>query len=119
MRFLDRFTTTASNSAKTLSERTSDFIEVGKLNMKRRRIEDEIIEKYEEIGQYVYGRLKKSNNVSREELYQQLKHIERIEEKIKSLEKNLVEAKKIKYCRACDIELDDETRYCPICGKLI
>ncbi len=119
MRFLDKFTNTASNSAKTISERTSNFIEVGKLNMKRRRIEDEIIEKYEEIGKYVCVKFKKSDNVSREELYQQLKQIERIEGRIESLEKNMIEVKKTKYCRECDIELDDETRYCPICGKSI
>ena len=87
--------------------------------MKRRKSEDEIIEKYEEIGQYVYGRLKRFRNVSREELYEQLKYIERIEEKIKSLEKNIVKVKRIKYCEACDLELEDEAKYCPICGKLI
>jgi len=119
MSFFDKLSNSVSDTAKSLGKKSTDLMEVSKLKASIRKREEEIAMLFEEMGQYVYGRLRRLNYISREELEPLLTKIEKLEEEIKNLEKLILDIKQIKYCEHCEIEVEDDARYCPLCGRSI
>ncbi|KAB3535303.1 hypothetical protein F8154_06850 [Alkaliphilus pronyensis] len=117
MGLMNKLSSSMSNTAKSFSKVSNNMIEISKLNLSIKRREEEIREKFEEIGQYVYGRLKRMNMINRIELVELISEIHGLEEDISSLEKLILNLKGVNLCEACEIELDDEAKYCPLCGK--
>ncbi|WP_026477140.1 zinc ribbon domain-containing protein [Alkaliphilus transvaalensis] len=119
MSFIDKLSSSVSDTAKSLGKKSNELMEISKLNVSIRKREEEILKLFEELGQYVYGRLKRLNYISKSEAEATIIAIEKLEEEIKTLEKLILNIKKIKYCSDCEIEADDDARYCPTCGKYI
>ncbi|ABR47571.1 conserved hypothetical protein [Alkaliphilus metalliredigens QYMF] len=119
MSLMEKFMNSASKSAKTMGQKSSEMVEVGKLNMSINKKEDLIQERYEEIGKYVYARLKRYEFVSKEEIGHLITELNTLNRDIEELEKHVLNIKKIKYCTDCKLELEEEAAYCPLCGKLI
>ncbi len=119
MSWVDKLSNTVSVTAKNIGKRSTEVVEISKLSVSIRRKEEEIMKRFEEIGQYVYGRLKKLNLVTRDELREMLAEIEKLEKEINTYERLILDIRKIAYCDRCDIELEDDARYCPLCGRSV
>lgn len=119
MGLMDKLSNSVSTTAKNIGKKSTQIVEVSKLNASVRKRDEELMKQFEELGQYVYIRLKKLNYVTREELEETIRLIEQIEADIKTLEKLILNVRNINYCERCDIELEDETRYCPLCGRSV
>lgn len=119
MSIIDKLSTSVSDTAKSLGKKSNDLMEISKLNISIRKREEEILRLFEELGQYAYGRLKRLSYISRNEVENMIKSIEKLEEEIKTLEKLILNIKKIKYCSNCEIEVEDDAKYCSLCGRYI
>ena len=96
MSFLDKLSNSVSDTAKNLGKKSTDLMEVSKLKASIRKREEEIINLLEEMGQYVYSRLKRLNYVSREELEPLVSTLEKLEAELKNLEKLILDIKQVK-----------------------
>lgn len=119
MGFIDKLSSSVSETAKTLSKRSADLVEISKLNLSIRKREEEIRELYEALGQYIHARLKKMNYINREDIEDYLRRIEALETDIQVFDKMVLKMRNVNYCDICDIEMDDDVRYCPLCGKYL
>lgn len=119
MGFLDKLSSSVSETAKTLTKRSADLVEISKLNLSIRKREEEIQELYETLGQYVHARLKKMQYINREDVEEYLRKIEALETDIQVFDKMVLKMRNINFCDKCDIEMDDDVRYCPLCGKYL
>ncbi len=119
MGFLDKLSSSVSETAKTLSKRSADLVEISKLNLSIRKREEDIQELYEALGQYVHARLKKLQYINREDVEEYIRKIETLEADIQVFDKMVLKMRKVNYCDRCDIELDDDVKYCPLCGKYL
>ncbi|GAB6086778.1 zinc ribbon domain-containing protein [Alkaliphilus crotonatoxidans] len=119
MSWIERLSNGVSETAKNIGKRSTEVVEISKLSMSIRRKEEEISKRFEEMGQYIYGRLKKLNLVTRDELYEMLREVEALEEEIRTYERLILSIRNIAYCDHCQIELEEDARYCPLCGRSV
>ncbi|SCY69249.1 zinc ribbon domain-containing protein [Alkaliphilus peptidifermentans] len=119
MGLMDKLSNSMSQTAKSFTKLSANMVEISKLNLSIKKREEEIQQKLEEIGQYVYSRFKKMSMVSRAEVQDLILEIKVLEEDINTLEKLILNLKRLNYCEGCQLELDEDARYCPICGKLL
>ncbi len=119
MSTLEKLSNILSETAKTLGKKSSEFVEISKLTLGAQKKQDVIRDKYEEIGQYVYSKLKRVNHITKEEIETWISEIDALERDIERLERVALSIRNIKYCSYCKIELDDNDNYCPVCGKLL
>ena len=119
MSSLEKLSNILSETTKSLGKKSSEFIEISKLNLSAQQKQDQIHDKYEQIGQYVYSKLKRVNSISREELEPWINEINALERDMATLEKMALNIRNIKHCTYCKIELDDDVNYCPLCGKYL
>lgn len=117
MSTLEKLSNIVSETAKSLSKKSGEFIEVGKLTLDAQKKQERIQEIYEEMGEYVYSRLKRGSYVTKEEVLTWIQQIHRLEEGIEDSEKMALRIRNIKHCQYCRIQLEKEDNYCPICGK--
>lgn len=119
MALLDKLSNTLSETTKILGEKSSEVVEINKLNLSIRKKQNEINEIYEKIGEYIYGKFKRVNFITKEELDPWLNEIDALEKHIESLDRIVRNIKSAKYCSNCEIELDKDINYCPLCGKYL
>jgi len=119
MSALEKLSNTLSETAKSLGKKSSEFIEISKLTLSAQKKQDKIHDKYEQIGQYVYSKLQRTNFITKEELQPWINEIDALERDIGTLEKMALNIRNIKHCTHCKIELDDDINYCPLCGKFL
>ncbi|MBU5677097.1 zinc ribbon domain-containing protein [Alkaliphilus sp. MSJ-5] len=119
MSLLEKLSNTLSETAKSLGKKSSEFVEISKLSLNAQKKQDKIQDKYEQIGKYVYSKLKRVSYITREELEPWINEINALEGDIDRLEKMALNIRNIKHCTYCNIELDDDANYCPLCGKYL
>jgi len=119
MSALEKLSNTLSETAKSLGKKSSEFIEISKLTLSAQKKQEKIQDKYEQIGKYVYGKLKRVNFITKEELQPWINEIDALERDIGVLEKTALNIRNIKHCTHCKIEVDDDVNYCPLCGKYL
>ncbi|QUH20156.1 hypothetical protein [Alkaliphilus sp. B6464] len=119
MSLLEKLSNTLSETAKSLGKKSSEFVEISKLSLDAQRKQDKIQDKYEQIGKYVYSKLKRGSYITKEELEPWINEIDALEGDIEILEKMALNIRNIKHCTYCNIELDDDVNYCPLCGKYL
>lgn len=119
MTISEKLSNILSETAKTLGKKSSEFVQISKLSINAQKKQEQIQDKYEQIGQYVYSKLKRASFITREELELWISEINALERELISLEKMALEIRNVKYCDYCKIELDEDTNYCPLCGKYL
>ncbi len=119
MNLMDKLSNSVSGTAKSIGKKSTDLMEISKLNRSIRKREEDILKLFEEMGQYVYGRLKNLNYITKEEVASLVNKIKKMEEEIKTLDKLILDIKKINYCEGCEIEVEEDAKFCPLCGRNI
>ena len=104
------------NTFETAVQKSEDFIEISKLNMKISSLEDTIEEIYIDIGKKIFKRFKSNKEVDK--MYvDKCKEIIEIEKEIESIRKKVLKIKNRRLCKVCEEELDKDAVFCPNCGS--
>lgn len=98
---------------KNVAQKSSDMVEITKLNGSISQEKEKIRKTYREIGEAVYEQYKAGNDLGMGEKCSQ---IGEYEAKIKELEQNILEIKNAMKCPSCGTEVTADTAFCPQCG---
>lgn len=115
MSVFGNLTKKVSNTAKVAAKKSSDVIEVTKLNMHIGSEDDKIQKEYTQIGKLLYELYKNGEEVN-ETLRAHCETIKSHEENIKAMKQKMLVLKNLKICPGCDAELEAEIAFCPKCG---
>lgn len=119
MTFMDKLLETVHQSINNISKKSSEIIEVNKMNFSISKREGEIEELYEKLGRYVYKQLKGEHSINPIDLEGYISRIDFLKKDVETLEKLVLNIQNIKYCPRCKVEFDEDISYCPLCGKYI
>lgn len=115
MSFFESLSKKVSNTARTAAKKSSNLVEITKLNISIGAEEDKINKTYAEIGKLVYSQFASGKNVP-EEYRTQCEAIKSCQENIKSLKNQIMALKNMKICTACGAELEIDSMFCSKCG---
>lgn len=115
MSVFENFTRKVTETAKAAAKKSSDLVEVTKLNMSIGSEEDKIEKVYKEIGKIVYENYANGGNVE-DAFIEKCKEIASYENNIKEMRNKVRELKNVKTCPSCGEELDLEVMFCSKCG---
>ena len=105
-----------TETAKTVTRKSEDIVELTKLNLSIGNEEDKIKRMFYEIGSEVYRSYTEGEPIGN--LYDsKCSEIKQIEENIKSIKERILLLKGNKSCKACSSVVDMEVNYCPNCGE--
>ncbi|AOY76190.1 hypothetical protein [Clostridium formicaceticum] len=119
MILIDKLSEAVYQSMHQIGKKTSEILEVNKLNLSVNKRKREIEELYEELGAYVYQYLRQYERLTREDVDQYVNKIAYLQKDIESLEKLILSVQNIQHCANCKVEFDEEISYCPLCGRYI
>ncbi|MDP4181763.1 MAG: zinc ribbon domain-containing protein [Bacillota bacterium] len=115
MSMFENFTKKVTDTAKAAARKSSDLVEVTKLNMSIGTEEDKIEKLYLEIGKTIYESYAKDENI--DDLFvEKCKQIDSYNNNIKEMRKKILELKNEKICPNCREELEIDVLYCSKCG---
>ena len=104
-----------TNTAKAAAKKSSELVEVTKLNMSISSEKDKIKKIYGEIGLAVYTAYTKGEEVGGE-LKEQCELITACEANIAEMKQKILELKSMKACPNCGLEIDEDHAFCFKCG---
>jgi predicted amidophosphoribosyltransferase len=115
MAFFENFGKKVSEAAQAAAKKSSELVEVTKMNMNISSEEDKIKKIYYAIGKKVY-----ENYCKDPEQYSQFSEecseINAHMESIKKLKARILEAKNMRLCQGCGEEIGRDVVFCPKCG---
>lgn len=103
------------NNANSAVKKTSEFIEISKLNIDISCEEKKIEALYAKIGEKIYNQYMKDKFVG-DNLKKYCKEIDEIKDEILSLKKKILKVQSKKICPLCGNELKSNAIYCEHCG---
>ncbi len=115
MSMLESFTRKVTDTAKAAAKKSSELVEVTKLNMSISSEEDKIEKLYLEIGKTIYESYAKGETTS-DLFVEKCKQIDSYNSNIKEMRRKILELKNEKICPECREELDISALYCSKCG---
>ena len=104
-----------TDTAKAAAKKSSEVVEVTKLNLSIGSEEDKIKKAYAEIGKNVYGVFASGEEVG-DSFKCQCELIRSYENNIKDMRLKILDLKELKICPTCGIELESEIAFCSKCG---
>lgn len=105
-----------TTTAKTVTKKSEDIVEITKLNLTIGNEEDKMKRMLYEIGSELYRSY--INGKALEDSYDsKCTEVKQIEENIKALKERILLLKGSKVCKVCDSVVDLEVNYCPNCGE--
>lgn len=118
MDFFNDWRSKIVRAAKTVKDTSGDLYKTSKLNLALGSEQENLKKIYLEIGQKVHEIYQYGGNLGTF-FDQKYEEIQKIEEKIEILKKQLEEYKKVKICPHCMKNMDQKATFCPHCGKKI
>ncbi len=115
MSFFDSVTKKIGDSARFAAKKSSNLVEITKLNLNINSEEDKINKAYTEIGKLVFTTFANGKEVH-EDYRTQCEAIQTTIDNIKSLKKQIMTLKQVKGCPVCGAELELEVAFCSKCG---
>lgn len=115
MSVFDNFTRRVSDTAKAAAKKSSELVEVTKLNMAIGSEEDKIEKLYGEIGKLIFERYGAEEEVD-EDLKELCEKIGSHMSAIGDMKEKILELKKVKKCPGCNSEIEIDMAFCPRCG---
>jgi hypothetical protein len=104
-----------TDTAKAAAKKSSEVVEVTKLNMSIGTEEDKIKKVYTEIGKSVYEVFTKGEEVN-EAFKVQCELISSYEENIKEMRLKILDLKELKVCPTCGVKMEADILFCSKCG---
>ena len=118
MDFLDKLGKKASEAYKVTADKTGKIAKETKLKFKMGELKTQINGIYEEIGQKVYEKHVREEEISiKKDLEEQCTKIDVLSDEIESLLKQCLELKDKRQCRKCYQEIEKDDKFCPNCGE--
>lgn len=115
MAFFDSFGKKVSEAAQSAAKKSSELVEVTKINMSISSEEDKIKKHFSKIGEEIYAKYAEGNEID-PDFMEMCQEIGTIREKINDLKAKIMELKNVKLCTNCGAELDRSIVFCPKCG---
>lgn len=103
-------------TAKTVSKKSEELVEVTKLNLTIGNEEDKIKKLLIEMGSEIYGRYAEGEKYD-QYLDDKCAQIKQIESNINELKNKVKKIKGHKICSGCNSDIFDDVKYCPNCGN--
>lgn len=115
MSVFDNFTKKVTDTAKAAAKKSSELVEVTKLNMSIGSEEDKIQKVYNDIGKMAYAAFARGEEIN--EAYKvNCEKIKSYEDTINKMKQKILELKNTKACPGCGEELDASVAFCSKCG---
>lgn len=115
MSVFERFTDKVSDTARKASKKTSELVEVTKLNMSIGTEEEKIRKAYFDMGKIVYEDYDNGAEIA-DDLKATCSTIKGYQDNIAAMRQKILELKALKVCHGCGAELEDNIAFCPKCG---
>lgn len=113
--FLNNLKGKVGNLAQTAAQKSSQMMEITKLNINIKTEKDGIVSLYQQLGEYCFQKCKDSENEDQEinKICEKVKiHLENID----FFEAKIDEIKKMVICPACGQKVLKTNKYCGKCG---
>ena len=125
MDFFKKLSETVMDTASTISAKSTDMVEMGKLKLQRNQLENAIKDKKTEIGNIIYQAQKQGLQPDESLLRSNFDSILNLENEIEVVDEkinggaNQTEAAQIKiFCSNCGQEVAPGAKFCNSCGHL-
>ena len=118
MPFLDNISKIAKqvgDGATTAAKKSSEMVEVTKLNHSISAEEDKKKVIYRKIGEVIYKKFLIGEKID-EDIIEYCSNIEDVDNNIKEIQAKINDIKNVKPCPCCGCELPKESVACPKCG---
>ena len=115
MSVFDNFTKKVTDTAKAAAKKSSELVEVTKLNMSIGTEEDKIQKVYADVGKMVYASFARGEEIN--DAYKvDCEKIRSYTDTINKMKQKILELKNTKSCPGCGEELDVSIAFCSKCG---
>lgn len=101
------------STMKNLAQKTSDMVEIQKLNLAVSQEKDKVKKIYAQIGEEVYRQFILGNDLG---FTDKCNEIAEYEERIEELGNKIMKLKNSKKCEGCGSEISADAVFCPKCG---
>ena len=115
MAFLENLGKKVGEAAQAAAKKSSELVEVTKINMNISTEEEKIQKLYVQMGKKIYEGFS-TNGTASEELLESCNAIKTHEDNIAALKEKILEIKNVRACSGCGAELEKQTVFCPKCG---
>jgi DNA-directed RNA polymerase subunit RPC12/RpoP len=115
MAFLENLGKKIGETAQAAAKKSSEIVEVTKLNANVSSEEDKIQKLYTQMGKAVYQKFSETGNTE-DYLKEACEQIVAHEQNIKALKEKIAEVKGIKTCIGCGAEMERAQIFCSKCG---
>ncbi len=118
MDFLTDIGKKITETAKTVTRKSEDIVEITKLNLTIGSDEDKIKRMFYEIGSELYKNYLEDRSFG-EYFDAKCGEIKEMEANIARIKERILTLKGSKACKACNAVVDIEVNYCPNCGAKV
>ena len=116
MDFFEKIGDAANKTYKYTAEKTSKIAKETKLKMKINEYKGNIKDIYIEIGENVYEKFEKNEELDVNDLHAKCEMIKDFSDKITECKDEILIIKEKRQCKNCYEEIDISANYCPNCG---
>ena len=115
MAFFENLGKKVGEAAQAAAKKSSELVEVTKINMNISQEEDKIQKLYTQMGKRIYEGFQASGATD-PAFAEDCAAIQAHEETVKSLKQKILEVKNMKACPSCGTELERNIMFCAKCG---
>lgn len=116
MEIFEKIGDAASKTYKYTAEKTSKIAKETKLRMQINEYKGDIKDLYIEIGENVYEKFVKNEELDTSDLQAKCEMIQDLSDKIVQCKDEILMIKEKRQCKNCYEEIDLNSNYCPNCG---
>ena len=116
MDFFEKIGEAANKTYKYTAEKTSKIAKETKLKLQINEYKSDIKDLYMEIGENVYEKYTKGEELDKNELEIKCEMIDDYSNKITECKDEILKIKEKRQCKNCYEEIDISANYCPNCG---
>ena len=116
MEIFEKIGDAASKTYKFTTEKTSKIAKETKLKMQINEHKSDITDLYIEIGENVYEKFVKNEELDMSSLQEKCEMIQDLSDKIVACKHEILTLKEKRQCPNCFEEIDLKAKYCPNCG---
>lgn len=116
MEIFEKIGDAASKTYKFTAEKTSKFAKETKIKMQINEHKGDIKDLYIEIGEAVYQKFVKDEELDMDDLQLKCEQIQHLSEKIVECKDEILKLKEKRQCKNCYEEIEINANYCPNCG---